>query len=95
MNKNLIRRIEKLERTGMSAWQTNLRAVARKHVHDEEEFLRMVKGHERQLAQASGPDGRITWEGYGRQVPMPEPVLLLRLLRRARGLPELVRGEFG
>ena len=83
MNKNLIRRIEKLERTGMSAWQTNLRAVARKHVHDEEEFLRMVKGHERQLAQASGPDGRITWEGY---------VLLLRLLRRARGLPELVRG---
>jgi len=86
MNKNLIRRIEKLERTGMSAWQTNLRAVARKHVHDEEEFLRMVKGHERQLGQASGPDGRITWEGY---------VLLLRLLRRARGLPELVPGEFG
>ena len=86
MTKSQIRRLEKLERTGMRVWQTNLRAVARKLGMNEAKLLLIAKSHERQLGEASGPDGRITWEGY---------VLLLRLLRRAGGLPELERGEFG
>jgi hypothetical protein len=72
MTKSQIRRLEKLERTGMCVWQTNLRAVARRLGMNEAKLLRMVEGHERQLGEASGPDGRITWEGFHLVYGLPD-----------------------
>ena len=61
---NLICRVERLERTGRPAWQTKLRAFARKLGINEEKVLLIAKGHEHQLAQATSADGSITWEGF-------------------------------
>jgi len=68
MTKNLMRRLERLERLphlGRSAWQVRLRAFARHLRLDEDAFLAAVRGHERQLVLAMGEDGvQITWEGF-------------------------------
>jgi len=64
MTKNLIRRLERLEHLARPTWQARLRAFARKLAFDEEEFLALVAGHARQLAQHVDQDGGITWEGF-------------------------------
>lgn len=87
MTKNLMRRLERLERVqriGPPAWHTKLRLCARWLRVDEEELLGMVKGHERQLDHALADDGGITWEGF---------LLLYGLREQARhGSPEPVTG---
>ena len=64
MNKALKQRIEKLERQfGIAGFETKLRALARGLGGNEEAYLRAARGHQRQLGQALGEDGTITWEG--------------------------------
>lgn len=65
MSKDLKRRIEKLERqVGVAGLETKLRALARRLGGNEEAYLLAVRGYERQLGQALGEDGTITWEGF-------------------------------
>jgi len=85
--KNLMRRLERLEHLGRPAWLTRLRAFARKLAFDDEEFLGIVKGHARQLAEHVDDDGGITWEGYGLLPPAR------RAAHRRRSLPRLRRAD--
>jgi hypothetical protein len=68
MNKDLTRRIEKLERQlGVAECETKLRGLVRRlggNEHNEQAYLRAVRGHERELGPALGEDGSITWEGF-------------------------------
>jgi len=87
MTKNLMRRLERLEQRGSPAWQTRLRAFARKLAFDEEEFLAIVKGHERQLAEHVDEDGRITWEGFQLLYSLLPPARRSSRVPRAVGTP--------
>ena len=75
MNEELKRRIEKRERQGVVGFQTKLRALVRRLGGNEEVYLQAVRGYERELGQALGEDGTITWEGF---------LLLRELLHPAR-----------
>ena len=84
--RNYDRRIRKLEQSSTSAFQTKLNALAHGLGEDQEECLRAVKGHARELDRHIGLDRTITWEGL---------LLLDGLLRRLRGQPARPPGEFG
>jgi hypothetical protein len=82
MSKDLMRRIEKLERQrGVSEFETKLRRLVRRlggNEPTEQAYLRAVRGHERELGPALGEDGTITWPGF----------LLLRQLLPSPASPE-------
>jgi hypothetical protein len=62
MSKDLMRRIEKLERPlGGAACETKLRRLVRRWGGNEQAYLRAVRGPERELGPALGEDGTIPW----------------------------------
>jgi hypothetical protein len=63
MHKDLMRRIEKLERESAQAsqFQAKLRSWARGLDVPEEAFLRAVQSHEPELQRKLGDDG-VTWQ---------------------------------
>ena len=84
MSKDLKQRIEKLERqVGVAGFEIKLRALVRRWGGNEEAYLRAARSYERQLGQALGEDGGITWEGF----------LLLRDLLHLRATPHPHPGE--
>jgi hypothetical protein len=64
MRKDLMRRIEKLEREGTQAsqFQAKLRFWARRLDVPEEAFLRATKSHEQELLRELRDDGLVTWQ---------------------------------
>ena len=64
MAHDLKRRVEKLEASGGSDFEKNIRLLAPKIGVSPDDLLRVVKPHESYLKKQVQNGGTITWEGF-------------------------------
>ena len=64
MARDLKRRIERLEASGGSDFEKNIRLLAPKIGIEPDELLQVVKGHAPYLKKQVQDGGTITWEGF-------------------------------